>query len=419
MDAFSPEYFDGLIKRNFVPGGSMGAKPASTLDAATQARLAAARAADTASVTAAQTQAIAPEAGPAAAPKAGFGARVAGALNPNMGSLAKGGAKLAKGGLALAPAVGLLSATTDSKDSVRQFTDSLGLNYDSFGGRLGGNVLNFLNKTGDAATFGMASRIGRVMSGGSFFDDAAPAAAAPAAAPTVAAAPAPAAAESAPQQESEQAVDPLTHAALSALNYTPMPAAGARTSTNVSPYSGGYIQREGGERVELPSGTVTTTRTQRPTLANYIDTQVERNASREDQRVKLEGVKAATGLIGAGKRGAEEMLARSKIAAASEYLRKNPGDLDGYVALLSGKPSKEIVGTVTSPTGSTAAIERSGSGKKAVTYDQSGNMVEKPIYRTPSAGEVELMKANKTSAAHKDSFARHFGPDAYKTYVDK
>lgn len=423
MDQFSPEYFDDIIKRGF--GQSAGVQaPASTLDAATQARLAAARAADTASVTTAQTHALAPEAGPAAAPKAGgFGARAATALNPNMGTLLKGAKGLGKASLALAPVIGAIDAATDSKDQVRDFGASVGMDTASAGGRIGANVLNFLNKTGNAATFGVAGRVGRVLAGGSFFDDASasPAASAPAAAPASVVAAAPAVAE-APAAEQEQQMDPLTSAAMAALNYRPMPAAGGAQSgtTSVQPYGGGYIQREGGERVELPSGTTTTTRTARPSLANYIDTQVERNAAREDQRVKLEGVKAATGLIGAGKRGADELLARGKIAAATEYLRQNPGDLDGYVALLSGKPSKEVVGTVTSPTGSTSVVERRAGGQhKAITVDEKGNMVEKPIYRTPSGDEVDLMRKNKASAAHKDSFARHFGPDAYKTYIEK
>lgn len=112
---------------------------------------------------AAPATAIAPAPKLAAAPPA----------KPGIFSLATLG-KLAKGNLALAPVVGGALGAVDSQENVRNFAGSVGLNYDSFGGRVGANVLNALGKVGDAATFGgarfLSERVGRVLNGGTFFD---------------------------------------------------------------------------------------------------------------------------------------------------------------------------------------------------------------------------------------------------------
>lgn len=62
---------------------------------------------------------------------------------------------VAKGGLALAPVAGAVDAINDSPEDVRRFADSINLNYDTLGGKIGANALNFLNKTGRAATLGL------------------------------------------------------------------------------------------------------------------------------------------------------------------------------------------------------------------------------------------------------------------------
>lgn len=79
-------------------------------------------------------------------------------------------------GLAATPAFGAFEAVTDKPENVRALADSTGMDYDSDGGRIGANVLNFLEKTGNAATFGLAGKLGQGLSnkwnGGSFFDGA-------------------------------------------------------------------------------------------------------------------------------------------------------------------------------------------------------------------------------------------------------
>lgn len=444
----SPQYFDDLISRNFNPQGPVTpqAAPASTLDAATQARLAQARAMDTAAVNASRAQVAAPSVAPTAQASGGFGARVASTLNPNMGTLAKGAGRIGKAGLALAPLFGLISAAATSTDDVNKNIPANG--EGTFGGRILGNAVNFLGKTGDAASFGVASRIGRVLNGGSFFEPAAPAAAAAPVAPVAPSAPAVSAAPAAhtgsmdesddfisqamhsagisPQQG--QTDNPVMRSIKGAMDYQPMPGAyGGRPSVVSSqPYGGGYIQRTGGpegagERVDLPSGTTTTVR-RNPydAWSNFYNTQQERNASREDQRIRIEGAKTAVGLIGAGKRSADEMIARAKLSAFQQHLATNPNDIDGAIAVLSGKPSKEIVGTVTSPTGATTAIQRGVNGKHTgITVNPNGTLVEQPVYSAPPQSHVDEMLKNKTSAAHKSSFIARYGQDAYKTYIEK
>src|SRR6266850_2132193 len=117
---------------------------------------------------------IGPVSAPAEAP--GIIARTAGKL-PGLG------ARIARGGLALAPVAGALGAATDSQADVKELADTTGLDYNSFGGRIGANAVNFLKQTGNAATFGAAGALGRgianVLGGESFFSPyRAPAAAA-------------------------------------------------------------------------------------------------------------------------------------------------------------------------------------------------------------------------------------------------
>jgi hypothetical protein len=426
---YDTAYFDNMFRQTFGANPAVEAPGASGLDEMTRARLAAARAADSASVRTAAVQAAAPEVAPTVSSNAsramGFGTRAAKAagsmLNPNI--TAAGASRFAKGGLALAPIFGLLSAGTDSKDEVRNFADSIGLNYDSFGGRVGANTLNFLRKTGDAATFGAAGRLGRVLAGGSFFDEDPAKAAAPAR-PTGSGPMGLESGESvvspaaSPQQAApdEQQQDPVAAALSGAMQFRP-PQAPQPTVTARGPVEeyGGSITLPDGSKVDLPSGTSQRFGIRRPRLADNIDYAVERNAARADQNARVESAKLGVSMLMAGKRTAEEHIALGKLTAAKQWLNDHPSDYGGYAAILSGKDPKEVVGTIASPTGSTAAVSRDG---KVVTFDVQGNPVEKTIYRAPTETEIAAMRANKTNASYKASFLKHFGPDAYKTHIE-
>lgn len=419
VDKQLAKHFDTLI-RGFgspSPEGVSVNNPGSVLDPATQAKLAQARAADTAAVNASRAQIATPEIAPTAQAKPGFGVRMASALNPNMGTLAKGAAKIGKGGLALAPVMGAISAMASSPQEVNNNIPAGQEN--SLGGRLWGNVLNFLDKTGAAASFGIAPRIGRVLAGGSFLEpDAKPAAlAAPAPAATVATNGAPAeVAPAAVEPTAPAGQDAVTQAILAAIN--PKLPSGSAATTLVDPrteQSGGYIEGPNG-RVELPSGPVTTFGVRRPRLADNLDASIERNQARADQATRVESAKLGVSLIGAGKRSAEEMVAHGKLQAGAAWLKVHPNDYGGYAAILAGKDPRESVGTIAGATGSTGLVTRDN---KVVMLDNNGNAVEKTVYRTPMQADVDKMVKNKADPTHKASFISHFGPDAYKTLIEK
>lgn len=94
--------------------------------------------------------------------------------------------------------LGAYDYANTTKDENRAFANSVGADYDTFGGRVGAGTADLLKHIGDAATFGLATKTGNglasVLNGGKFFEgwdkDAAQAAPKPAA-PTPAAAPAP------------------------------------------------------------------------------------------------------------------------------------------------------------------------------------------------------------------------------------
>jgi hypothetical protein len=126
--------------------------------------------------------AVAPVA-PAAEAAPGFMGRLA-ARVPGFGAVARG---VGRWGLAAAPVVGAAGAALDSQENVSNLASSVGMDYNSFGGRVGANALNFLSKTGNVATGGIADVVGhgigdlahsiaRANSGGSFFEPYAPAA---------------------------------------------------------------------------------------------------------------------------------------------------------------------------------------------------------------------------------------------------
>lgn len=83
------------------------------------------------------------------------------------------GARLVRGGLAVAPVAGAVSAALDPQENMSRVAADSGLDYNSFGGRIGANALNWLSKTGDVATFGGASALGggiaRLLGGQPFF----------------------------------------------------------------------------------------------------------------------------------------------------------------------------------------------------------------------------------------------------------
>jgi len=112
-----------------------------------------------------------------------YGGKAAGALGDaaeGVKSAPAGGLKaLGRLSLAAAPAMGAAGAVMDSDTNVKNLAASTGLDYGTDAGRAGANVVNFLDKTGNAATFGLAGKLGRAVSnkvnGGSFFDTTTPA----------------------------------------------------------------------------------------------------------------------------------------------------------------------------------------------------------------------------------------------------
>lgn len=123
---------------------------------------------------------------------------------------AKSAGKMA---LAAAPVMGAVQAYNDSDENVKGMADTLGLDYNKDMGRIGANAANWLVKTGDAATFGLASKVGetlgRTLAGGSLFEKST--ATPTASKATVPAATAPAGATAAPAtiaQDLEQRASP-------------------------------------------------------------------------------------------------------------------------------------------------------------------------------------------------------------------
>lgn len=121
------------------------------------------------------------------------------AVESRLTSMAKKGSRAL---LSAAPVIGAITAALDSPEKVKEFADSIGVDYNSFGGRIGANLLNWLRQTGDVATLGAASAFGSsassAASGGTFFEpykpvlatppnpaQVAPVATAPASQPTV------------------------------------------------------------------------------------------------------------------------------------------------------------------------------------------------------------------------------------------
>lgn len=386
------------------------------VDEATQARIMQQRAADRAAAQAATT-AAAPASG-AAPPKPGFGARLKGAAkalvtpstyNPSMGQLGKAGAKLGKVGLVAAPVFGALDAAADDSATVRRVAEMTDnpftgnpLDYNSFGGRLGANTLNFLRKTGDEATFGLAGRVGRVLSGGNFFEDDAPAAMA-------SSAPARAGGAGVPAGDFDVAPDEALQAP--AFPVAAPQAGGIRSRVALGPVEefGGYIEGPNG-RVNLSSGTRQRFGVRRGNLADNVDAARERWVAREDEKIGIQGIEAMTRLKSAGRSSAEETIAKAKLAAADAYIKANPTDIGGYVSILSGKDPREVTTVLPNATGQSTAIDRFG---RTITPSAGGGAVRGTVWDNPPPNIVEALRKNRDSPAHRAEFLRRFGPENY------
>lgn len=116
----------------------------------------------------AATAAPAPAAPASPAPTSRF-ARLRQLANPNIsfGNVGRLAKSIAKPGLALAPVVGGLVAATDTPEEISDFRRSVGGSDTTFG-RGASRVGRFLTATGDAASFGLAGRLGNFLTGRGF-----------------------------------------------------------------------------------------------------------------------------------------------------------------------------------------------------------------------------------------------------------
>lgn len=182
---------------------------------------------------------------PAAAP--GLVSRLAARL-PGLGAVARTS-------IAAAPVVGALASVADSPESVKTLADQTGMDYDSAGGRIGANAVNFLRNTGNAATFGAAGwlgdKISRVVSGQPLVDPYQPPAAAapPAAAPAAPAAPLTPAIPDIPVDPN--AGTPTAPAATALPPVAPLTAADIRGTVVPASGTGGFVNNATGEVTNL------------------------------------------------------------------------------------------------------------------------------------------------------------------------
>jgi hypothetical protein len=116
------------------------------------------------------TRAPAPAAGgatppPVEPPPVTPGGAAASAAEPAAAAtkLARAG-MLAKGYLAAAPVIGAVGTALESPEAIAKVAESVGADGGTRGGNIVGNAVDFLDKTGNAATFGLAGAAGRVLS---------------------------------------------------------------------------------------------------------------------------------------------------------------------------------------------------------------------------------------------------------------
>ena len=108
-----------------------------------------------------------------AAPLTRF-ARLRNLLNPAI--TGRGLARVARGvgkfGAIGGVAGGAVQSIVDTPEDVAALGESVGLDASTTPGRIGANVVNVARNIGDYASFGIAPRVGRMLTGGSFFDPA-------------------------------------------------------------------------------------------------------------------------------------------------------------------------------------------------------------------------------------------------------
>lgn len=154
-----------------------------------------------------------------------------------VGRVARAGVR---GGIALAPVVGAFNALDTPQEEVNRNVPA-GMEGTTMGNVIGHGI-DFLGKTGDAATFGLAGRVGRMAAGGSFFDE--PSAAPDASKPSVA---------SLRVNPTQPAVAPVAAAAQPEPQY---PVTATRTGNDVSitgdgPAPGRMMQTVEGRQAQL------------------------------------------------------------------------------------------------------------------------------------------------------------------------
>jgi hypothetical protein len=310
------QYGEPMVQRMEVAGRTFGAAP--------------------------RAAAVGPVSAPAEAP--GIIARTAGKL-PGLG------ARIARGGLALAPVAGALGAATDTQADVKEVADTTGLDYNSFGGRIGANVVNFLKQTGNAATLGGAGALGRgvanVMGGESFFEPyKAPAATVPGA-PVQAAVPESVLTPTTPSAplNTPEALPPVAPFTREDILGSRVPVSGTGAALNTR--TGAVMNFD----TRVPgAGAVSTTAPVMPMGAGgrrlpdiggfYAGAAHLRNIAQDNanrlaaEKIRLEfGGKAATAAKDYATAGNETV----RTQAAIQHLADNPGDYAGAAAIASGR----------------------------------------------------------------------------------
>jgi hypothetical protein len=297
----------------------------------------------------------APLIGPAPVPPA--------AVLPPSAVAARGAGAVARRGLSLLPrvaggaalavpiATGLAQGATDSQERVAALAGDLGVDYNSFAGRVGANLANTAQRVGNAFGAGAVyDKFSRVAAGEPFFDPymTRPAAvAAPAPVPPAAVLPAPntgAALIRGVENDMSGAGTTPANAPVTA-----MTAADVRGSSILVSGTGAIMNSRTGVVTDLDSrgepgfGAVAEAPRYAPgTVGAYAGALMNQRQAAQTEARKLAAAKIYVEALGKGATAAHATAQANQIGlqtvAAQEYLRTHPGDYAGAATVAAGRP---------------------------------------------------------------------------------
>ncbi len=349
-------------------------------------------------------------------------ARTPGAIGRAASKVPGWGMRVARGGLAFAPVAGAAMAAADSQENVAKVANDTGLDYNSFLGRIGANTINFLQKTGNAATLGGAGAIGskvaRLMGGESFFEPYAGAPqTTPASTPTVPSGPG-----AAPGYQAEvRAVDN----ALEAPRYAPgqeptttlnagdfegrprdwrTPASG--TGAVFRPSTGEVINVDSRGSGATGTGFYAPGRTANglPNIGGFYGATARLRNIAQDNASTIARGKLAVEMAGKGATAAHAAAQAEQLgllsAAARAHLATHPGDYAGAAAVATGRPIPkdnfsvpfpplDEKGPVTRLNRGTGAVERVQPTQFATEANITASMTARKLTRAKAIEEYK------------------------------